>query len=109
MVAKYKPPVPQVVVTDSPQLARHCAALFGCYARLVPDLQADTKQLLRQAGAWAQERGLWRGDGAVLVLAGKYEANADMQPELSVALQAGAGAAGGAALRHLRRTQSITA
>jgi hypothetical protein len=73
------PPAPKVVVTDSLELARHCNLLFGCYACPVPSLHADPQGLLCTAGMWALSAGLWGGEGAVLVLAGKYEANADMQ------------------------------
>ncbi|KIY96795.1 hypothetical protein MNEG_11169 [Monoraphidium neglectum] len=103
------PPSGQIVVTDSLQVARHCSALFGCYALHVPSLQEDAKELLTRAGLWAKSAGLWDGRGALLVLSGKFEANADMQPELSVVPAAGVAEGRAAVARMLRRTQSITA
>lgn len=98
-----------MVVTDSLQVARYCSALFGCYALHVPSLQDDEQQMLARAGAWAEEAGVWGGEGAVLVLSGKYEANADMQPELSILQPAEEELERVDSLRQLRRTQSITA
>ncbi|KAI8465728.1 MAG: pyruvate kinase [Monoraphidium minutum] len=124
LVAKYRPPVPQVVVTDSPQVARHCNTLFGCYALHVPSLQDDVTSLRDAAGAWAKAAGVWSGGGPVVVLAGKYEANADMQPEFGIlpappeaapappAVAAAAEAPAEAPTptpKKLRRTQSTTA
>ena len=98
-----------MVITDSLQVARFCSSLFGCYALHVPSLQEEQQQLLARASAWAHEAGVWHGEGTVLVLSGKYEANADMQPELSI-LQPEQGTAEQlAGLHTLRRTQSITA
>jgi hypothetical protein len=103
------PPTPQIVVTDSPQLARSCAGVFGAYPFVVDSLRAEPRDMLRAAALWARSAGLWGGAGGVLVLTGKYEASADMQPELSVVGAEEVAAQKLAVMRSLRRTHSITA
>lgn len=72
-----------MVVTDSPAVAAQTNAHFGQYSLLVEDL-SDPEDLVRQAQSLAAQLKLWGSAGAVLVLSGKYEANADMQPQLHV-------------------------
>lgn len=101
------------------RLARHTNMMFGAYAYLVPSMQdLDAASLARAAASWAAEAGLWSGERAALVLSGKFEANADMQPQLSVlspeelapaALPETPPCPRLGSLRALRRTQSITA
>eukprot|EP00878_Enallax_costatus_P018990 GHUV01020018.1.p1 GENE.GHUV01020018.1~~GHUV01020018.1.p1 ORF type:complete len:421 (+),score=89.48 GHUV01020018.1:770-2032(+) len=83
LISKYRPFVPQVVVTHQPEVQRAATAAFGQYGTLVPVLD-DAQALALQAMDWASEKGLWGGVGAVLVVSGHYEANADMMPTLRV-------------------------
>ncbi|KAF8059377.1 hypothetical protein HT031_005182 [Scenedesmus sp. PABB004] len=94
LVSKYRPYVPQVVVTDSDVVLREAGVHFGQHGFAVPVLD-DAPSLALQAMDWAHEQGLWGGVGAVLLVAGHYEANADMMPNLRV-LQARRGRSAGA-------------
>ncbi|WIA36024.1 hypothetical protein OEZ86_007385 [Tetradesmus obliquus] len=81
LIAKYRPFVPQVVVSNNAVVLRESTIHFGQYGMQVEALE-DATQLALAAMDWAHERKLWGGVGAVLVVAGHYEANADMMPTL---------------------------
>ncbi|WIA15846.1 hypothetical protein OEZ85_012601 [Tetradesmus obliquus] len=81
LIAKYRPFVPQVVVSNNAVVLRESTIHFGQYGMQVEALE-DATTLALAAMDWAHERKLWGGVGAVLVVAGHYEANADMMPTL---------------------------
>lgn len=66
-IAVGRPPVPQMLVTDSKATARLCSPAFGVYDLLVDDLH-DTSGLIAQARVVAQEAGLWNGRDAVVIV-----------------------------------------
>ncbi|GFR42123.1 hypothetical protein Agub_g2966 [Astrephomene gubernaculifera] len=96
MVSKYRPAVPQIVVTDSAVVARQAAVVFGQYALLVESLRgilssggsmagsmaADVDALLVRAATFAREQGLWDGSGTAILLHGRDTLSADRQPVL---------------------------
>ncbi|KAF6260137.1 hypothetical protein COO60DRAFT_923680 [Scenedesmus sp. NREL 46B-D3] len=97
LITKYRPFVPQVVVTNNPVVLREASMHFGQYGMQVAQLE-DAGKLALQAMDWAHAKKLWDGVGPVLVVSGHYEANADMMPTLRVIdVAAGAGDAVAAA------------
>jgi len=82
-VSKYRPAVPQVVVTDSEVVCRQSNMHFGQYCRLIKDLPGqDLKQLVAETVHWATLEGLCKGDGPIILVSGTFEINADLQPQL---------------------------
>jgi hypothetical protein len=61
LLAKYRPCAPVLVVTSNPAIARYCAALFGCYPKLlskpIQDV-AGVQQAVAEAMAFGVEHGL---------------------------------------------------
>lgn len=55
LISKYRPFVPQVVVTHQPQVQRAATVSFGQYGILVPVLD-DAQALALQAMDWASEK-----------------------------------------------------
>jgi pyruvate kinase len=81
MVSKYKPPVPQIVVTADPVVARQSRLCFGQWALLVEGgLGADVGELVQRAKAFALQQRVWGGKGTGLLLHGRGEPSADAQP-----------------------------
>ena len=66
-IAVGRPPVPQMLITDSKATARLCSPAFGVYDLLVDDLH-DVSGLVAQARVIAQEAGLWNGHDAVVIV-----------------------------------------
>lgn len=66
-IAVGRPPVPQMLITDSKATARLCSPAFGVYDLLVDDLH-DISGLVAQARVIAQEAGLWNGRDAVVIV-----------------------------------------
>lgn len=66
-IAVGRPPVPQMLITDSKATARLCSPAFGVYDLLVDDLH-DVSGLVAQARVIAQEAGLWNGRDAVVIV-----------------------------------------
>ncbi|KXZ44735.1 hypothetical protein GPECTOR_63g60 [Gonium pectorale] len=91
MVSKYRPAVPQIVVTDSEAVANQASVVFGQYALLVPGLHVDSfggsmsaavDELVVRAAMFAKELGLWNGVGTAILLHGRDALSADRQPVL---------------------------
>ncbi|GLC60287.1 hypothetical protein PLESTB_001594600 [Pleodorina starrii] len=90
MASKYRPAVPQVVITDNEAVANQASVVFGQYALLVDSLKpaegsslaAAADELVVRAAAFAQEQGLWNGLGTAILLHGRDTLNADKQPVL---------------------------
>eukprot|EP00775_Hariotina_reticulata_P004018 gene4018-4268_t len=101
LISKYRPFVPQVVVTADSEVCRESTIHFGQYGMLVP-LLSDATELALHAMDWAAEKGLWNGLGGVLVVSGHYEANSDMMPRLQVFEVAAQSATAVEAEKHLR-------
>jgi pyruvate kinase len=88
-VSKYRPAVPQIVVTDNATVANQACVAFGQYALLVESLAVPTSPdtlvpLLNKATALAKKLGLWAGEGAGIVVYGRDTLSADRQPVLRV-------------------------
>ena len=66
-IAVGRPPVPQMLITNSKATARLCSPAFGVYDLLVDDLH-DVSGLVAQARVIAQEAGLWNGHDAVVIV-----------------------------------------
>eukprot|EP00198_Chlamydomonas_reinhardtii_P006402 XP_001695738.1 pyruvate kinase [Chlamydomonas reinhardtii] len=92
-VSKYRPAVPQIVVTDSVHVANQASVHFGQYALLVGDIDFSTwpadrsltamvDELVAQAALFAQDKGLWAGQGTAILLHGRDDLSADSQPVL---------------------------
>ncbi|KAG2439977.1 hypothetical protein HXX76_004095 [Chlamydomonas incerta] len=92
-VSKYRPAVPQIVVTDSLHVANQASVHFGQYALLVDNvdfskwpadhsLTAMVDELVAQAALFAQDKGLWAGQGTAILLHGRDDLSADSQPVL---------------------------
>ncbi|KAG2454740.1 hypothetical protein HYH02_000576 [Chlamydomonas schloesseri] len=91
-VSKYRPAVPQIVVTDSVHVANQACVHFGQYALLVDvdfsvwpaerSLTAQVDELVAQAALFAQDKGLWAGQGTAILLHGRDDLSADSQPVL---------------------------
>jgi len=79
MVAKYRPAVPQVVVTTSDVVANRVAALFGAFALQITTLP-PLEAVVEAAKAFARAKKLWSGQGTGILLHGQVEASADSAP-----------------------------
>ncbi|GIL77051.1 hypothetical protein Vretimale_3233 [Volvox reticuliferus] len=90
MASKYRPAVPQIIVTDNEAVANQASVVFGQYALLVNSLKpvegsslaADGNELVIQAATFAREQGLWNGVGTAILLHGRDTLSADKQPVL---------------------------
>jgi pyruvate kinase len=81
MVSKYRPPVPQIVVTADPTVARQTRVCFGQFALLVEGgLGQDVNELVQKAKAYALSQKIWNGKGTGLMLHGRSEPASDLQP-----------------------------
>lgn len=83
LVAKYRPAVPQLVVTSRRSVANQAAVVFGQYALQEADFSSG-EALVEAAKAHAQKLRLWDGSGRIILLHGKAEPSADAQPVFSV-------------------------
>lgn len=66
-IAVGRPPVPQVLVTDSRAAARLCSPAYGIHDLVVDSLH-DTNAAIVQAKAVAHEAALWNGEDPVVVI-----------------------------------------
>ena len=66
-IAVGRPPVPQMLITDSKATARLCSPAFGIFDLVVDDMD-DVTGLVAQARIIAQEAGLWNGRDSVVVV-----------------------------------------
>jgi len=66
-IAVGRPPVPQILITDSKATARLCSPAFGIFDLVVDDMD-DVTGLVAQARIIAQEAGLWNGRDSVVVV-----------------------------------------
>ncbi len=66
-IAIGRPPVPQMLITDSKATARLCSPAFGIFDLVVEDMD-DVTGLVAQARIIAQEAGLWNGRDSVVVV-----------------------------------------
>ncbi|PNH03911.1 Pyruvate kinase, partial [Tetrabaena socialis] len=90
MVSKYRPAVPQIVVTDSVWVANQAAVQFGQYAVLVESLEGAgatgaaslVDELIAKAATFAKENGLWNGVGTAIVLHSHDQLSAGGVPAL---------------------------
>jgi pyruvate kinase len=97
MVSKYRPPVPQIVVTADAAVARQARVCFGQFALLVEGgLGGDVGELVQRAKAFALQQHIWGGKGTGLLLHGRGEPSADalsvyrafeLQPQSRVSLR----------------------
>jgi pyruvate kinase len=80
-IAKYRPPVPCVVVTTSPVTATDCAHIYGALPHLVPSFAScSVHALIRSALEAARARGAILGSGPIVVVHGIEEPCADSDP-----------------------------
>lgn len=84
LVAKYRPPTPQIVVTTDNVAARQSQTNFGQYAYLVPHYGDSINLLVLQAMEWAKKEGLFEQGENVAILHGSVGADADEDPVLRV-------------------------
>mmetsp|Transcript_24730 Transcript_24730/g.44560 ORF Transcript_24730/g.44560 Transcript_24730/m.44560 type:complete len:729 (-) Transcript_24730:1196-3382(-) len=91
MVSKYRPSVPQVVVTADEVVGRQASAVFGQYAFVVGGGQTDlevveggVESLVEAAIAFARKKGLWSGEGVGIVIHGAEGVSADFAPMMRV-------------------------
>ncbi|GIL58673.1 hypothetical protein Vafri_13670 [Volvox africanus] len=90
VASKYRPAVPQIVVTDNEAVANQASVVFGQYALLVDSLKPEQgsslsaagDELVIQAATFAREQGLWNGVGTAILLHGRDTLSADKQPVL---------------------------
>ncbi|KAG2495346.1 hypothetical protein HYH03_006615 [Edaphochlamys debaryana] len=87
MVSKYRPAMPQIVITDKEWVANQAAIVFGQYPLLVESLDkpgssvaAAVDDLIVRAATFAEANGLWNGQGTAIVLHGRDALPADGQP-----------------------------
>ncbi|KAL6747625.1 pyruvate kinase [Haematococcus lacustris] len=80
LVAKYRPAVPQIIITTCNRVANQACIVFGQYAIKVPSMLPSIDDLLRTAREHADREGLWLGEGLAVVLHGHLEACADITP-----------------------------
>ncbi len=66
-IAVGRPPVPQMLITDSKATACLCSPAFGIFDLVVDDMD-DVPGLVAQARIIAQEAGLWNGRDSVVVV-----------------------------------------
>jgi len=78
-IAKYRPRVPVLVVTSSPQVARQTNTLFALYAHVVDNLTTELAPYLE----FAKTKGIYEG-GDVIVISGGIEADSDNEPTMRV-------------------------
>ncbi|CAD7703688.1 unnamed protein product [Ostreobium quekettii] len=84
LVAKYRPPTPQVVVTMHPIVASQAQINFGQHGCHVEEYGEDVGALLRKAMSWARGRGLVGQGESVAVMHGSAVPNADEDPVIRV-------------------------
>mmetsp|Transcript_24731 Transcript_24731/g.44566 ORF Transcript_24731/g.44566 Transcript_24731/m.44566 type:complete len:725 (-) Transcript_24731:218-2392(-) len=87
MVSKYRPSVPQVVVTADEVVGRQSMAIFGQYAYVVTcpnnDLEraeGGVEALVEAATTYAKQKGLWLGNGIGIIIQGTESISADFAP-----------------------------
>ncbi|EFJ40446.1 pyruvate kinase [Volvox carteri f. nagariensis] len=92
LVAKYRPRVPVLLVTDSLAAARACAPVFGVYVSIVEQLPASRFDvLLEEATMFAMEAGLCPPGKEVVVVHGCSKADAeDGLPMVAIQVAPGA-------------------
>jgi pyruvate kinase len=81
-IAKYRPPVPCVVVTTSLATATDCSHIYGAIPYLVESFTDSVPALIRGALDVARARGVKTGNGPIIVVHGIEEPCADSDPML---------------------------
>lgn len=84
LVAKYRPPTPQIVITTDRVAATQSQTNFGQHALLVPKYGDSINALVLQAMSWAKKKGLLEHGENVAILHGSVGADADEDPVLRV-------------------------
>ena len=84
LVAKYRPPTPQVVVTVHPIVASQAQMNFGQYGFLVSEYGDDMGALLRKAMDWAKKNDYLCEGQRVAIMHGSAVPNADEDPVINV-------------------------
>ncbi|GFH12676.1 pyruvate kinase [Haematococcus lacustris] len=76
LVAKYRSPVPVIVVTPDEQFVRHCRSVYGLVGMLYNNLEDDFGHIMREVQVFARSLGvvdLQDGDSVVLLKRRKIE------------------------------------